>query len=185
MATIYIVSQNGKLQKKGETLQFSHRDGTISTIFPFKTNQIVVLGNMEITGSALRLLMRHGIDTVFLGTNGKFHGKLVFQESRNVFLRQKQFKLLDDNDFRLRFARSAVGGKLRNQLSFMQRIGRRRETEKNVSQIIDKMKRNTESAAEATSLASLRGYEGMGPNISFPFFGKISCRTGRFLMAGA
>ncbi|MFQ3620263.1 MAG: CRISPR-associated endonuclease Cas1, partial [Spirochaetales bacterium] len=63
MAAIYIVSENGKLQKKGETLQLNHPDGTITTIFPFKTEQIVVLGSVEITGPALRTLMRNGIDT--------------------------------------------------------------------------------------------------------------------------
>jgi len=170
VATIYIVSENGKLQKKGETLQFAHLDGTITTIFPFKTNQIVVLGNMEITGSALRLLMRHGIDTVFLGTNGRFHGKLVFQESRNVFLRQKQFKTLEDEDFRLRFAKSLVAGKLKNQLSFMQRISRRRETENNLIQTVERMKRNIGQADAADSLASLRGYEGMGARHFFSVF---------------
>ncbi len=170
MSTIYIVSDNGILQKKGETLQLAHHDGTITTIFPYKTEQLVILGSVEITGRAFRLLMHHNIDTIFLGTNGKYNGKLAFQDSKNVFLRQKQFKLLDDTDFRLRFAKETVDGKLKNQLSFMQRINRRRETENQVQQTIENMKRNIQKAQEAQDLSTLRGYEGMGARYFFSVF---------------
>lgn len=170
MATIYIVSENGKLQKKGDTLQLTHHDGTISTIFPFKTEQLVILGSVEITGGALRTLMRHGIETIFLSSNGKFQGKLVFQESKNVFLRQKQFKQLESFEFRSSIAKAIVEGKLRNQLSFMQRITRRDETKSFLNQVIENMKRNIQKAADTKDLASLRGLEGIGAKYFFSVF---------------
>jgi CRISPR-associated protein Cas1 len=170
MAAIYIVSENGKLQKKGETLQLTHPDGTLTTIFPFKTEQLVILGSVEITGGALRTLMRHGIDTVFLSTNGKFQGKLVFQENKNVFLRQKQFKQLDSFAFRFQLAKAIVDGKLRNQLSFMQRITRRDEKKSFLNQTIENMKRTIQKVSEATDVSSLRGFEGIGAKYFFSVF---------------
>jgi len=171
MSTIYIVSNNGKLQKKGETLQLNYPDGMITTIFPYKTEQIVVLGSIEITGSAFRLLMKYNIDTIFLGTNGKFNGKLVFQESKNIFLRQRQFKLLDDNSFRLNFAKAVVSGKLKNQLTFMQRINRRsNEIEAKIKQTIENMKRIIQKVDDATDLNMVRGYEGIGAKYFFSVF---------------
>ncbi|MCX7786405.1 MAG: CRISPR-associated endonuclease Cas1 [Spirochaetes bacterium] len=170
MATIYIVSENGKLQKKGDTLQLTHHDGTISTIFPFKTEQLVILGSVEITGGALRTLMRHGIETIFLSSNGKFQGKLVFQEHKNVFLRQKQFRLLDSHDFRSAISQAIVEGKLKNQLSFMQRITRRDEKRSFLNQVIENMKRNIQKVSETKDLASLRGLEGIGAKYFFSVF---------------
>jgi CRISPR-associated protein Cas1 len=69
MSTIYIVSDSGKLQKKQDTLQHYAQDGTITKVFPYKTEQLVILGNVELTGPALKLLMHHNVDTVFVQRN--------------------------------------------------------------------------------------------------------------------
>ncbi len=171
MATVYIVSSHGKLQKKGETLQLVAQDGTITIIFPYKTEQLVIIGNVEITSAALKLLMKYNLDTVFLGKNGRFNGKLVFQESKNVFLRKRQFELLNDMDFKLRFAKTIVKGKLKNQLSFMQRIKRRdRGEEKEIKNAISLMKKNIEDVDYAESLERVRGFEGVGAKYFFSVF---------------
>jgi len=158
MSTIYIITDFGKLNKKGETLQLCHSDGTISIIFPYKTEQLVVIGNIEITGRAFKLLMHYKIETIFLNKNGRFNGKLVFQEGKNVFLRQKQYKLLEDEDFKLRFTRSVIKAKLKNQLTFMQRIKRERRINIKLDSTINKMKDNVESAIESEGLDCYVGY---------------------------
>ena len=171
MATVYIVSNHGKLNKKGETLQFYAQDGTITIIFPYKTEQLVIMGNIEITSAALKLLMKYNLDTVFLSKNGKFNGKLVFQESKNVFLRQRQFELLKDENFKLNFAKTIVKGKLKNQLTFMQRIRRRDRGEENVvNRSIMLMKKNLEELETTNNLESVRGYEGSGARYYFSVF---------------
>lgn len=172
MSTTYIVSDNGKLQKKGDTLHFCAADGTATTLFPYKLEQLVVLGNVEMTGGALKLLMHHHIDTVFMSVNGRFSGKITFQAGKNVFLRQKQFRLLDDQEFRLGFARSVVRGKLHNQLSFMQRISRKRDPDTALDHSIRDMKRMIDSAETAPSVDVLRGYEGTGARLFFSVFRK-------------
>ncbi|RKX80198.1 MAG: CRISPR-associated endonuclease Cas1 [Spirochaetes bacterium] len=170
MSTIYIVSDYGKLIKKNKTLQLTSNDGTTTIIFPYKTDQLVVMGSIEITGPALKLLMRYNIDTVFLGKNGKYNGKIAFQESKNVFLRQKQFKMLEDRDFVLDFSKSVVRAKLKNQLTFMQRIHRRRENAKQLHKTILNMKLNLERVEEAGSAEQLRGIEGLGARYFFSLF---------------
>jgi len=170
MATVYIVSSHGKLQKKGETLQLYTQDDTIRIIFPYKTEQLVIIGNVEITSAALKLLMKYNLDTIFLGKNGKFNGKLAFQESKNVFLRKRQFELLDDMNFRLKFAKSIIKGKLKNQLTFMQRIKRRDRGAEDIKKTIALMKKNIEDVNYADSLDSIRGFEGIGAKYFFSVF---------------
>ena len=46
MAEIYILSDYGKLTKKDETIVFVQPDGTRTILFPFKTEQLVVMGNV-------------------------------------------------------------------------------------------------------------------------------------------
>lgn len=169
MSTIYLISNGGKLTRKGETLRFLNDDCT-TTLFPYKTDQLVFLGQTEITGAALSLLMRFHIDTVFLSRNGHFNGRLEFQEKKNVFLRQKQFELLNDPVFCLQIATTLVTQKLKNQLTFMQRIRRRRENTTQLNAEINQIKRTIEQASHAETLEQLRGYEGYGARNFFAVY---------------
>ncbi len=170
MSTIYIVSDYGKLIKKGETLQLKRENDLLKTIFPFKTEHLIIMGNIEVTASALRMLMHHNIDTVFLSGSGKFNGKLAFQTGKNVFLRQKQFKLLENNEFKLNFAKTIAAAKMKNQLSFMQRIGRKRDTEGRIDIATEKLKGTIRTLETAENLDSARGYEGLGARHYFSIF---------------
>ena len=58
MSAIYILSDNGKLSKKDETIVFSQADGTNTILFPFKTEQLVLIGNVSISGEAFRILTK-------------------------------------------------------------------------------------------------------------------------------
>lgn len=170
MSTVYIVTDVGKLQKRNHALHLWYGDGTTSTIFPFKTEQLVIIGNIEITSQALKILMHNQIDTVFLNKNGKFCGRLAFQDSKNVYLRRTQYKLLDNEEFKLKFAKSIVDGKLRNQLTFMHRISRGLENNFEFVDTIGKMKLNIQNLENAENLDQVRGYEGIGAKYYFSIF---------------
>jgi len=49
MSTIYLISTQGKLTKKGETLVLTMDENTTKTIFPFKTEQLVLIGNIDLS----------------------------------------------------------------------------------------------------------------------------------------
>jgi len=167
MSTIYIVSDYGKLVKKGDVLQLRRENDVLKTIFPYKTEQLIIIGRIEITSQAFMQLMKYRIDTVFLSHNGKYNGKLVFETGKNVFLRQKQFQLLEDEEFKLNFAKNVTFGKLKNQLLFMQRIGRSKKGKKEINEKIEQMKKNIRLASNSLNIDSLRGYEGMGAKYFF------------------
>ncbi|HDT11494.1 MAG TPA: CRISPR-associated endonuclease Cas1 [bacterium] len=170
MSTIYIISDYGRLVKSGGVLQLRKENDILKTIFPFKTEQLIVIGQIEITAAAMRFLMRHRIDTIFLGSNGRFNGRIDFQTGKNVFLRVKQYELLKDEEFKLKFSKSVVIGKLKNQLVFMQRIKRTRFLENEMKRKIEEMKINIKKAEDAENIDSLRGYEGNGARLFFSVF---------------
>lgn len=170
MSTIYIVSDYGRLVKKGEVLELRKGEDLLKTVFPFKTEQLIIMGRIEVTSQALNFLMRHNIDTVFLSNNGRFNGKITFQTSKNVFLRKRQFELLSDDRFRLRISKAIVRGKLKNQLTFMQRINRKGFDSNILLPHINKVKEMIEKSESAESLDSLRGYEGLAAKNYFSVF---------------
>lgn len=118
MSSVYIISDHGKLAKRDETLLFKQAGGPERIIFPFKTEQLLIIGNVSISGAALRLLMRHKIATIFISANGRFNGKIVFGENKNVFLRQKQYQILADRQQSIIFAKNIIHGKLKNEITF-------------------------------------------------------------------
>ncbi len=182
MAEIYILSDYGKLTKKDETIVFTQNDGTSTILFPFKTEHLVLMGRISISADALRLLTKYKISTTFLSSNGRFNGKLVFGDGKNIFLRQKQFRLLDDSKKSLEIARSIVAGKLRNEISFMQRIKRKTNTDdEKVKGAINDVKNTLNAAERAGDIDSLRGFEGIAARKYFEVFSfNIQCEWAEF-----
>lgn len=167
MSVIYLVSDGCKLVKKGDVLQLKQGDDVLSTIFLHRTEQIVIIGRTEISTGAMNALMHRRIETVFLGKNGRFNGRIDFQTGKNILLRKKQYQLLDDETFRLRFAKFIVLGKLKNQLAFAQRLGRKNWTPAELGESVRSIKEMISRAETSNKLESLRGIEGMGAKYFF------------------
>ncbi len=170
MSTVYLTATQGKLTKRGETLVLHLDENTVKTIFPFKTEQLVLVGNIDISTPALKFLMRHNIDTVFINKNGKYNGRLSFGVGKNVFLRMKQYELWKNEKFRLEFSRSVAMAKIKNQLLFGQRIGRREREVPNYKDKINRLKNSLRGAEKADNIDSLRGYEGNAARTYFGLF---------------
>lgn len=169
MGTVYIISDHGKLSKSEEALYFLNSDGSSRKIFLHRTDRIVISGNVEITGSALKLIMRHQIDTVFLNKNGKFNGKLEFSDSKNVFLRKRQYDILNNPEKQTTIVRSIVRGKLKNQIAFMQRINRKQNNEL-LTRVIRDAQKNLNNMELEHDIDKLRGHEGYGTKLYYSVF---------------
>lgn len=172
MASIYILSDHGKLSKRDETIVFSQPDGTNTILFPFKTEHLVVVGKISVSAEALRLLMKYKIGVTFLSSNGKFTGKLGFGDGKNIFLRQKQFGILGDAQKSLEIARAIVAGKIRNEISFMQRIKRKSAEENHLlDEAIHSVKHTLRNVEKTKDIEQLRGYEGIAAREYFSVLG--------------
>jgi len=163
---VYVRTQGARIIKEGRHLLVKKGEAVYNTLFTYKLNQIVIFGNVEITHRALAQLMRHEIDTVFLTRTGRYLGRIATSEARNVFLRKRQYSLLDDAVFGLKTAKSIVAGKLTNMATLLMRIKRARKDSlagRNAHAIQDLM-----SLLEtADNIESVRGYEGRGSALYF------------------
>ncbi len=172
MGTIYLVSSNGKLSKRGGSLLYTDYDGTQTILPPHSVDQLYVIGTVSITGQALHLLMHKMIEIIFVSKNGRYDGKLVFQDAKNVFLRQKQYERLNDQLFCVTFVKAVVRGKLKNQYLFMQRILRKLDGDKQIPQQVKSLADIMIKLEKVQTIDEIRGYEGYGATLYFSVFAR-------------
>ncbi|HOK07844.1 MAG TPA: CRISPR-associated endonuclease Cas1 [Syntrophales bacterium] len=166
---VYIRTQGARVVREGRLLQVKKEKDTLQTLFTYKLDQLVLFGSVEITHAALVSLMRNNVDVVFLSANGRYLGRLSSAEARNVYLRRRQFQLLEDPAFGLRVARAIVAGKLANLATLLYRIKRTRDAPlagKNAVAIQELLP----LVEKADNLDTVRGYEGRGSALYFAGF---------------
>ena len=157
-----------------------------------KIDEVVVLGEVTLTASALHLLLERNIEITFLSHFGQFKGRLSPPFSKNAILRLAQYRAHQDMATRCELARRFVIGKLTNQRQRLQRFNRtHRDAE--VSQVIQQLTEligglanlsvdrphgmkplaSGDHRVEGTALETILGMEGAGSAAYFRCFGKF------------
>lgn len=168
-----------------------------------KIDEVVVLGEVTLTASALHLLLERDIEITFLGHYGQFKGRLSPPFSKNAILRMAQYRAHTDMAQRCELARRFVIGKLSNQRQRLQRFSRsHQDTE--VTQALRQLTDSLSSLAtlpvhqssrmkplatgdhriEGTALETILGMEGAGSAAYFRCFGKFLSDPGQWPFSG-
>src|SRR5713101_2101148 len=157
-----------------------------------KVNDVVVMGEITMTASAIYLLMEKNIEIHFLNYYGQFKGCLSPPLAKNSLLRMAQHRAHNDLAKRCELARRFVIGKLSNQRTMLQRYNRR-QSDAEMSQAIDQLAELIRDLAaltlnesqsvrplatgdnriEGTALETILGKEGAGSAAYFHCFGKL------------
>src|SRR2546427_1733399 len=103
-----------------------------------KIDEVVVLGEVTLTASAIHLLLERDIEITFLGYYGQFKGRLSPPFSKNAVLRMAQYRAHMDIITRCELARRFVIGKLMNQRTMLQRY-QRRQSDAEMRQAIEQI----------------------------------------------
>lgn len=166
---IYIQTQGARIIREGRHLLVKKGEDTYHTLFVEKLQQVVLFGNIEMTHAARSTLLRHGIDTVFCTSDGRYLGRFATPETKNVALRRRQFTLLDDTRFGVELCRQIVTGKCLNMITLLMRVNRTRKRDE-PRQAAKEIRRLLPVIAESDSIDSLRGYEGRATALYFGAF---------------
>jgi len=153
VSTIYVVEQGVKITKQSRRVVICREKEILLELPEFQIERVVVFGNVHITTPALQFFLDNGIDVAFLTLRGKYRGRLISRFSKNIFLRLEAFKLHQDKDYCLRFARNIVKGKL-------ERIKENVKDKDFIQNLMDSLERKQ-------SLNSIRGVEGIGTAVYF------------------
>jgi CRISPR-associated protein Cas1 len=169
-----------------------------------KVHDVVVMGEVTMTASALHLLLEKNIEVHFLTHFGTFKGRLSPELSKNSLLRMAQHRTHNDIARRCDLARRFVIGKLSNQRMLLQRSDRRRSEplfQQEIEQIaiiihqlaslsveIDdslvQTLANGDHGIAGTPLETILGLEGAGSAHYFHCFGKMLTDQQQWPFAG-
>lgn len=157
MAVVYVREQGAVVRKNGGRLHVTLPQRTLFDIPLANLEQLILLGNIQITTPAAVLLMREGVDVVFMSQRGRYRGRLMLLGSKFARLRHQQLRLCDDPVRSLAIAEQIVTGKLKNQRIVLQR---RTDPDSRIREALGGMMEMLRAAGGARDLDQLRGYEG-------------------------
>ncbi len=170
MATYYVSEQGAVVRKQDERLVVTKDDAVIAEIPMHQLDQLVILGNVQLTTQAVTLLLKAGTDTVFMSTTGGARGRLISDESAFAELRLRQLQAMSDEGRNLALARPTVIGKLINQRALLAGAGNGSAALNPALRGIAEM---TEAARRAANAESLRGFEGKAGAWYWPAFRQL------------
>lgn len=162
---LYLNTQGLRVGKSGEVLQVKDKDKVVQEVRIGELCQVNLMGNIQVSTQAVQALCEAGKPVSYFSMGGYFYGITTGMNTKNVALRQKQFRLADSEWFCLTLSRALVAGKIRNQRTMLQRnhIEPRREA-------LVGMKNLAEKAERAGSLEELLGIEGLAARSYFEEF---------------
>ncbi len=159
---VYLNTQGLRVGKSGDVLQVKEKDALRQEIRMNEICQLNLMGNVQITTQTIQALCTAEIPVCYFSQGGWFYGITSGLTTKNVFLRQSQFRLAAEPWFCLRLARKLVAGKIRNQ-----RVMLMRNHEEPPRLVLDQMREMADRSEVAGSLEELLGLEGNGARLYF------------------
>ncbi|MGI9057648.1 MAG: type I-D CRISPR-associated endonuclease Cas1d [Ktedonobacteraceae bacterium] len=215
MPTLYLTEDRALVRRDTEDcllIQVPEQRGEGGTVMAaaykrriplIKVDDVVVMGEVTMTASALYLLLEKNIEIHFMTHFGKFKGRLTPELSKNSLLRLAQHRTHNDPARRCELARRFVIGKLSNQRTMLQRSDRRRSEplfSSEIEQIALLIRQLTQLSPEpgkaaptlvsgdsgiaGTALETVLGLEGAGSANYFACFGKMLADPQQWPFAG-
>ncbi|GCL38262.1 MULTISPECIES: type I-D CRISPR-associated endonuclease Cas1d [Sphaerospermopsis] len=125
MTTLYVIQPDAILSKDYEAfvVTLKQEDGTWKKhkIAAQTVNEIVLMGNPQVTGDAFTYALELGMPIHYLSCFGKYLGSALPKSSRNGQLRLAQYQVYSDPVKRLELVKTIVTAKIHNQYHVLYR----------------------------------------------------------------
>ena len=163
--TLFVTSEDIYLSLDGENV-VANRDKQAVARYPLHTLQNIV--SFSYSGASPALMgacAEKGIGLAFCTPRGRFLARVCGENTGNVLLRRKQYRIADDPEKSCLIARNMIFGKLHNARWSIERTRRdhgMRVDKEALSQASQELHRLLPQVAEVTKPDTLRGLEGVG-----------------------
>jgi CRISPR-associated protein Cas1 len=162
---LYLNTQGLRVGKSGDVLQIREKERLVQEVRIHELNQVNLYGNIQMTTQTLHTLLENEVPVCYFSQGGWFYGMTMGMNTKNVFLRRAQFRLVEEPWFAKKLARALVAAKLRNQRVLLQR----NHVEPRAEWLVG-LKQAAEDAERAKDAETLLGIEGNGARIYFGAF---------------
>ncbi len=172
-AVAYLQEPGSFVGKRGEHLVVKKDGQEIQKVPMHAVRHVVVMGNVQMSTQAMETLAANGITISYLNSYGRFVGAFVPAPSKNVSLREQQFRKFADPATCLALARSVVRAKIANQRAFLMRHLREADAPGRNDPAAQEMAALLQRVDDAPSIESLLGIEGQAAAVYFGNFGRL------------
>lgn len=172
MPVLYLTEQGSKLTKTSKRLIVEKDDQVLLELQEFKVDQVLIFGNVQVSTQALGFLLTNDIPLTFFTIHGQMKGRLVPVESKNVYLRLRQYERFQDEGFKVFLSHTIVCTKLKNMKAVLMRH-QRNHPELDFQNSILHFDECLRQAGQKTQVAGLMGVEGAATARYFHEFPKL------------
>ncbi|NJR49589.1 MAG: CRISPR-associated endonuclease Cas1 [Leptolyngbyaceae cyanobacterium CSU_1_3] len=127
MATAYLVDQGSVVYKQDDCFRIKRPKKDTIEVPIREVERILVLGNVQISTSAISVCLEEQIPVVFLTQLGDYKGHLWSAEFCDLPVEAAQYGRRNDPGFQLGMARRIVVGKVVNSKQLLLRLNRKRQ----------------------------------------------------------
>jgi CRISP-associated protein Cas1 len=142
-----------------------------------EVERILVLGNIQISSSALSVCLEHQIPVVFMTQGGEYKGHLWSSEFCDLPTEAAQFGRRRDRSFQQAMARALLQGKLTNSRHLLLRLNRKRKID-GLSAKIHRIDQHLAALTHTDDLDVMRGHEGSAARLYFEALGQLMTNPG-------
>lgn len=173
-AVLYVQEPGAYVSKRSEHLVVRKNNKELAKAPLTAVRHLCVLGNVQVSTQALETLATHDIPVSYLTGHGRFVGSFQAAPTKNVQLRQDQYRRFQDAACTLQLARAVVKAKVNNQRTLLMRA-LRSQTESRGSDeyAAQAMLDLIPKIDNATSQESLLGLEGQAAALYFGEFNRF------------
>lgn len=166
MANLYLTEQGAILRKTGDRLIVEKDKQVLLEVQCHKIETVLIFGNVQFTTQAVTELFDHGIELALLTKHGRLKGQLTPMKSKNIVLRLAQYEKYKDPQFVLEMSQRIVIAKIANGLALLRRFSYN-HPEISLAAETGFLEETLGKVSQQTSVASIRGLEGMAAKVYF------------------
>lgn len=172
MSTVYITQDDSFIGKVDERLKVKYEKKIILDVPLIKVKGLVIMGRASISPAAITELLEKKISLSFLTTYGKYIACLEPEMGKNIFLRNAQWKVAGESPQAVHVTKAFVRGKLKNYRYSLLKSQRMR-SEIDLTPGLNQLETTINTLEKATTIDSIRGFEGAGSAAYFGCFNKL------------
>jgi len=171
--TLFVTTPNSYISRDGLNIVIKVENEERFRIPVHNIESIVTFGYMGVSPSLLSLCNEYNIGISFLTPTGQFCGRFSGPVKGNVLLRRQQYRLADDEIFKINIAKIFISAKIANCRNVVHRALRDHGNDQNTKALttaIKLLEQRIKSIQNLTNLNHIRGIEGDAANEYFNVF---------------
>jgi CRISPR-associated protein Cas1 len=165
MSVLYVTQPGAQVRQKGARLRVEWQGQVLMALPLREVERIVLLGPVQLSAAASRLLLRARIPVLFCNIRGHCYGTLS-AGYEDIELLLTQVARYQDEAFRLRIAKAIVEAKIRHQQRLLRRHARN-HSNPTLTQVADELDPLIKNLSQYASIAEVMGAEGQASAMYF------------------